>query len=67
MSFARSAPTRRPEPEFPESDFPASPASSETPEKGPSILVYLRLLWHHRRMLLRVLVMRCLRAPPSLF
>jgi uncharacterized protein involved in exopolysaccharide biosynthesis len=54
VSFSRSAPTRHPEPDFPESDFPASSPPSETAEQRSSILVYLRLLWNHRRMLLLV-------------
>lgn len=55
MSSSRSAPARRPEPEFPESDFPASPRF-ETPEQRSSILVYLRLVWSQRRMLARVVL-----------
>ncbi|MGC1633932.1 MAG: Wzz/FepE/Etk N-terminal domain-containing protein, partial [Candidatus Acidiferrales bacterium] len=55
MSSSRRAPIRHPEPEFPESNFPAS-LRSETPEQRSSILVYLRLVWRERRMLARVLI-----------
>ena len=55
MSSSRSAPIRRPEPEFPESDFPASPPPTKPAEQRSSILVYLRLVWSERRMLVRVL------------
>jgi uncharacterized protein involved in exopolysaccharide biosynthesis len=54
VSSSRSAPIRRPEPEFPESDFLASPPPTEPAEQRSSILDYLRLLWNHRRMLLLV-------------
>lgn len=55
MSSSRSAPIRHPEPEFPESDFPSSPPPAESAEQRSSILVYLRLVWSERRMLVRVL------------
>lgn len=55
MSFSSSAPVRRPEPDLPDhgtSGTPARPA--EALEPWGNTIVYLRLLWDHRRRLSRV-------------
>ncbi len=55
MNYSGGAPVRQPVPELPEQDFPATPAvPQEKVESREKSLVYLRLLWGHRRMLSRV-------------
>jgi uncharacterized protein involved in exopolysaccharide biosynthesis len=45
---------RPPVPELPECDIPVLPTLQRTPESGEESIVYLRLLWGHRRLLSRV-------------
>lgn len=52
MNYAGSAPFRQPVPELPEPGFPEAPRS-QGPDPGSNILVHARLLWEHRKFLLR--------------
>lgn len=54
MNYAGSAPVRQPVPELPEHDLPIVPELQETPQGSGESVVYLRLLWEHRRLLARV-------------
>jgi uncharacterized protein involved in exopolysaccharide biosynthesis len=56
MNFSSSAPVRQPEPELTDHDISVPPTSQETPEASKELIVYLRLLWGHRRLLFRVAV-----------
>jgi len=56
MNFAGSAPVRQPVPELPEHELPVAPGPEETPQVGGNSVVFLRLLWEHRRLLARVAV-----------
>jgi LPS O-antigen subunit length determinant protein (WzzB/FepE family) len=56
MNYAGSAPVRQPAPEVPEHDLPATPEPQETPRGRGRSVVHLRLLWEHRRLLLRVVL-----------
>ena len=56
MNFTGSAPVRQPVPELPEHDLPIAPGLEETPQGSGDPVVYLRLLWEHRRLLARVVV-----------
>ena len=56
MNFGGSAPVRQPMPELPEHDLPAAPGPEETAQEGESSLVYLQLLWQHRRLLARAVL-----------
>jgi uncharacterized protein involved in exopolysaccharide biosynthesis len=54
VSYARSAPIRKPVPEQPEQDFPVAPGPEEAPQESEISVAHLRLLWQHRRLLARV-------------
>ena len=55
MSFSSSAPVRRTDPDVPDQDTAGTPAPpAETPEPWENTILYLRLLWDHRRVLSRV-------------
>jgi capsule polysaccharide export protein KpsE/RkpR len=54
VNSSSAAPVRQPVPEVPESDIPDTPAPSWTPDSGENSVVYLRLLWDHRRLLFRL-------------
>ena len=54
MNYSSSAPVRQPVPELPEHDLPIAPELQETPQGSGDSVVYLRLLWEHRRLLARV-------------
>lgn len=56
MSFSSSAPVRQPEPALTDHDISVPATSQETPEASKELIVYLRLLWGHRRLLFRVAV-----------
>jgi uncharacterized protein involved in exopolysaccharide biosynthesis len=51
VTFSSSAPVRQPVPELPQRDLPASPGPHEVAEAGESSVLYLQLLWQHRRLL----------------
>jgi capsule polysaccharide export protein KpsE/RkpR len=53
MNYSSGAPVRQPVPELPENDFPAAPIQEQTNATSHG-LESLRLLWEHRRFLLRV-------------
>jgi len=53
VNFTGSAPVRQPVPELPEHD---RPELEETPQGSGDSVVYLRLLWEHRRLLARVVL-----------
>jgi uncharacterized protein involved in exopolysaccharide biosynthesis len=52
VSFASSAPVRRPAPGAPDQDSPRTSVPPETPESN--LVGHLRLLWDHRRQLFRI-------------
>jgi uncharacterized protein involved in exopolysaccharide biosynthesis len=54
VSFNSSPSVREPVPEEPKRDIPAMPVAQRTPESGPDTLVYLWLLWDHRKPLCRI-------------
>ena len=54
MNYAGSAPVRQPIPELPEHTLPPEPRLEETPQGSGQPVAYLRLLWEHRRLLIRV-------------
>ena len=54
MNYTGSAPVRQPVPELPEHDLPIAPEPQETPQGSGDSVLYLRLLWEHRRLLARV-------------
>jgi len=54
MNYAGSAPVRQPVPEVLEPDLPIAPNGEESSHGNKSSVVYLRLLWEHRRLLFRV-------------
>src|SRR5713101_7194599 len=54
MNFSASAPVRQPVPEVPEHDLPVAPEPEETPQASGNSVAYLRLLWDHRRLLVRL-------------
>ncbi len=56
MNFSSSAPVRQPVPEMPERDLPVAPGPEETPQGAGNSLVYLQLIWQHRRMLARAVL-----------
>jgi len=57
MNSSASAPVRQPVPEVPEHNLPvAAPEPEETPQASGNSLVYLRLLWEHRRLLAQVVL-----------
>jgi uncharacterized protein involved in exopolysaccharide biosynthesis len=54
MNFTGSAPVRQPVPELPEHHLPLATGPEETPQASGNSVVYLRLLWEHRRLLAQV-------------
>jgi uncharacterized protein involved in exopolysaccharide biosynthesis len=54
VNYTGSAPVRQPVPELPEHDLPIAPEPQETPQGSGDSVLYLRLLWEHRRLLARV-------------
>jgi uncharacterized protein involved in exopolysaccharide biosynthesis len=56
VNFTGSAPVRQPVPELPEHDLPIAPGFEETPQGSGDSVVYLRLLWEHRRLIARVVL-----------
>lgn len=54
MNSSSAAPVRQPVPEVAESDIRDAPAPSGTPDSGENSVVYLRILWDHRRLLFRL-------------
>ena len=54
MNFSSSAPVRQPVPELPEHDLPVAPGPEETLLSGGTLVVYMRLIWQHRKLLRRV-------------
>ena len=54
MTYSSSAPVRQPLPESPQPDLPTTPILQETTGGSQSAIMFLRLLWDHRRLLLRV-------------
>ena len=56
MNYTGSAPARQPVPELPEHDLPTAPEPEQTPQEDRSSVVYLQLLWQHRRLLARVVL-----------
>jgi capsule polysaccharide export protein KpsE/RkpR len=56
MNFAASAPLRQPVPEVPEHHPPVVPEPEERQQERGDSVVYLRLLWEHRRLLARVVL-----------
>ncbi len=56
MNFSAGAPVRQPVPELPERDLPAAPTPEEPAKGGAGPLVYLQLLWQHRRLLARAVL-----------
>src|SRR5947209_492077 len=54
MNYTGSAPVRQPMPEPPERDLPVAPEPKETPQVSGNSVAYLRILWEHRRLLVRV-------------
>ncbi len=56
MNYAGSAPVRQPMPELPQHDLPAEPGLEETPQGSGDSVAYVRLLWEHRRLFVRVVL-----------
>ncbi|HXM94425.1 MAG TPA: Wzz/FepE/Etk N-terminal domain-containing protein [Candidatus Dormibacteraeota bacterium] len=56
MNYSSGAPARQPVPELPETDYPVTPLLEQTEDRSDRTLNSLRLLWDHRRILLRVAV-----------
>ena len=56
MNYTGSAPVRQPLPELPEHDLPVTPQPEETPQGSGNPVAHLRLLWEHRRLLLRAIL-----------
>ncbi len=56
MNYAGSAPVRQPVPEVPEPDLPIAPNAEESSQGNKSSVIYLRLLWEHRRSLTRAVI-----------
>jgi uncharacterized protein involved in exopolysaccharide biosynthesis len=52
--YTSGASSRRPVPELPQSDFPRTPTEPDDAKPSEKTLLYLRLIWAHRRMLGRV-------------
>jgi capsule polysaccharide export protein KpsE/RkpR len=53
VNYSSSAPVRQPVPELPEPDLTPAREAQETLQGGGNSVVYLRLLWEHRRLLAR--------------
>lgn len=56
MNYAGSAPVRQPVPEVPEPDLPITPNAEESSQGNKPSVIYLRLLWEHRRSLTRAVI-----------
>jgi uncharacterized protein involved in exopolysaccharide biosynthesis len=56
MNSSASAPVRQPVPDVPQHDLPATPGPEETSPGGENSIVYLQLLWQHRRVLARAVL-----------
>jgi capsule polysaccharide export protein KpsE/RkpR len=56
MNYAGSAPVRQPVPEVPEPDLPIASNAEESSQGNKSSVIYLRLLWEHRRSLARAVI-----------
>ncbi len=56
MNYTGSAPVRQPVPEVPEPDLPIAPPVEEGSQGNKSSVVYLRLLWQHRRPFTRAVI-----------
>jgi capsule polysaccharide export protein KpsE/RkpR len=56
VNFSSSAPVRQPVPELPEHDLPIAPGPEETSQGSGNSIAHLRLIWEHRRLLLRVIL-----------
>ena len=56
MNFTASAPVRQPVPGVPEHSLPGTLGPDETPQVDGSSIAYLRLLWEHRRSLVRAVL-----------
>ena len=54
MNFSASAPVRQPVPEMPKHDLPVGLGPEEPRQANDNSIVYLRLLWDHRRLLAHV-------------
>ena len=54
MNFSASAPVRQPVREMPEHDSPVAPGPEAPPRANDNPVVYLRLLWEQRRLLVSV-------------
>jgi capsule polysaccharide export protein KpsE/RkpR len=54
VNFSSSAPVRQPVPDLPEHDLPVAPVAEEILQSSGSPIVYMRLLWEQRKLLLRV-------------
>lgn len=56
MKYIGSAPVRQPVPELTEPELPVPPAPGANPQADGNSLIYLRILWEKRRLLLRALL-----------
>ena len=56
MTPSSSAPARQPAPELPEGEVRLESTRQPTQESGEELIVYMRLLWEHRRLLFRISV-----------
>ncbi len=56
MTLSSSAPVRQPAPELPDRDVTGESTRRPTPASGEELVVFLRLLWGHRRLLFRISV-----------
>jgi len=56
VTFSSSAPVRQPAPELPDRDVTGESTRRPTPASGEELVVFLRLLWGHRRLLFRISV-----------
>src|SRR5260370_8390122 len=56
MNYTGSAPALQPVPELPEPDLPIAPNEEESSQGNKSSVIYLRLLWEHRRSLTRAVI-----------
>jgi capsule polysaccharide export protein KpsE/RkpR len=56
VNFSASAPVRQPVPEVPEHQLPLSPEPEEVRQANENLVAHLRLLWEHRRLLVRVVL-----------
>ena len=56
MNYTGSAPARQPVPELAEPDLPIAPNGEEGSQGSKSSVVYLRVLWNHRRQLTHAII-----------